>query len=237
MPFIRDWTFAYTTLTTGTTIACTLPLHVQNDLLVAIISADTYDASGGFTAGLNTGWTVLFLATNTVHLTVLYKIAGAAETNPTFTSTDTETYNCHLVAVGDINTATPFNGTGGAGAGYITSNSAAGRTVMPNLTTTVNNSLILRIATCSAAAVPGVLEGACTSEDAADGSAHSDGFGWSFVPTAGLTPTQSTMLLEMYELLGLDPTKPLLVTKTARTAGSISQTISGDSNSTTVTRI
>jgi hypothetical protein len=37
----------------------------------------------------------------------------------------------------------------------------------------------------------------------------------------GLTTTQATMLLEMYELLGLDPTKPLVVTKTARTAGTI----------------
>lgn len=189
MPFIRDWTFAYTTVTTGTTIACTLPQYAVNDLLVAILSADTYDATGSFTAGLNTGWSVLFLATNTVHINILYKIAGAGEANPTFTSTDSETYNCHLVAIGDVNTTTPFNGTGGAGTGYITGNSAAGRTAMPNLTTTVNNSLILRIATCSAAAVPGVLEGACIFEDAADGSAHSDGLSWGFMPTAGVTPT------------------------------------------------
>ena len=42
---------------------------------------------------------------------------------------------------------------------------------------------------------------------------------------AGLTSNQATMLLEMYELLGLDPTKPLVVTENSRVAGSISQTI------------
>lgn len=53
----------------------------------------------------------------------------------------------------------------------------------------------------------------------------------------GLTPTQATMLLEMYDLLGLDPTKPLTVTNTARTAGTINQTISTSPTSTVVTRI
>lgn len=54
----------------------------------------------------------------------------------------------------------------------------------------------------------------------------------------GLTEGQATMLLESYRLLGLDPTRPLVVTKTNRTAGvEISQTITGDANSTTVTRV
>lgn len=53
----------------------------------------------------------------------------------------------------------------------------------------------------------------------------------------GLTQSQATMLLEMYELLGLDPTKPLMVTTNSRTAGDISQAIITDSNSTIVTRV
>lgn len=53
----------------------------------------------------------------------------------------------------------------------------------------------------------------------------------------GLTPTQTTMILEMYELLGLDPTKPLIVTNNSRTAGTISQNIITDANQTTVTRV
>jgi hypothetical protein len=60
------------------------------------------------------------------------------------------------------------------------------------------------------------------------------------VPTGGstgLTSTQATMLLEMYDLLGLDPLKPLVVTKTARTAGTINQTIQTNSTQTIVTRV
>lgn len=57
----------------------------------------------------------------------------------------------------------------------------------------------------------------------------------------GLTPEQATMLLEMYKLLGLDPTKPLLVTPTARKVPSdgsfINQTIVTAGSDVTVTRI
>ncbi len=46
------------------------------------------------------------------------------------------------------------------------------------------------------------------------------------VVTASLTTAQETMLLEVYRLLGLDPTRPLVVSPTSRTAGSeISQSI------------
>jgi hypothetical protein len=52
----------------------------------------------------------------------------------------------------------------------------------------------------------------------------------------GLTPAQSTMLLELYNIMGLDPTKPLLVTNTSRVAGDIVQTIDTNTTSTTVQR-
>ncbi len=46
------------------------------------------------------------------------------------------------------------------------------------------------------------------------------------VVTASLTTAQENMLLEVYRLLGLDPTRPLVVSPTSRTAGSeISQSI------------
>lgn len=54
---------------------------------------------------------------------------------------------------------------------------------------------------------------------------------------SGLSSNQHTMLLEMYELLGLDPTKPLVVTNTSRTAGTIDQTIATSPTQTVVTRI
>jgi len=53
----------------------------------------------------------------------------------------------------------------------------------------------------------------------------------------GLTPNQLIMLQEIYALYGLDMTKPLVVTDTARTAGTITQQISSTANQTTVTRV
>jgi hypothetical protein len=54
----------------------------------------------------------------------------------------------------------------------------------------------------------------------------------------GLTSNQATMLLELYRIMGLDPAHPLVVTRSSRTAGDISQTIvDDDGTSTTVTRI
>lgn len=56
------------------------------------------------------------------------------------------------------------------------------------------------------------------------------------IETAGLTPTQATMLLEMYNLLGLDPTIPLIVTETSRIAGGIVQSINSSTTETVVIR-
>jgi hypothetical protein len=54
----------------------------------------------------------------------------------------------------------------------------------------------------------------------------------------GLNSTQATMLLEIYRLYGLDPTRPLVVTKTNRTAGGgINQSITTNDNQTTITRV
>lgn len=52
----------------------------------------------------------------------------------------------------------------------------------------------------------------------------------------GLNTTQATMLLEIYRLYGLDPTRPLVVTDTSRKVGDIDQTISSNQNSTTIMR-
>ena len=54
----------------------------------------------------------------------------------------------------------------------------------------------------------------------------------------GLTTAQATMLTELYSIMGLDPTKPLIVTQTHRTAGStINQTIQTSNTQTTVVRV
>lgn len=59
------------------------------------------------------------------------------------------------------------------------------------------------------------------------------------VSTSGLTSQQATMLLELYRIMGLDPTKPLVVDEnnSLRTAGvEIDQTVVTDNGVTTVTR-
>lgn len=54
---------------------------------------------------------------------------------------------------------------------------------------------------------------------------------------AGLTPSQENMLLKLYDVMGLDPTKPLVVTPEARTVtSSISQSIETVGREVTVTR-
>lgn len=58
------------------------------------------------------------------------------------------------------------------------------------------------------------------------------------VVTASLTTSQENMLLEVYRLLGLDPTRPLVVSPTSRTAGSeISQSISLNGSEYTAQRL
>lgn len=54
----------------------------------------------------------------------------------------------------------------------------------------------------------------------------------------GMTAEQADMLLSVYRLMGLDPTKPLIVTQTSRTAGpEIQQQITSNNSQTTITRL
>ena len=184
MPAIRDWTFNYGTVTTATTIVAYMPNYAQNDLLIALLSTDT-----GAQTWTSTGWTQLFTVTSTANLAVMWKIAGATETDPTFTYTVAETANVHLISIRDVNTTTPFNGTGGAGTGYRTGTLSTATGVFPALTTTVANSLVLFGMCESGAVVPTIHQGPCTFEDGSDGSAHSDGFAWTFMPSTGLIPS------------------------------------------------
>jgi hypothetical protein len=52
----------------------------------------------------------------------------------------------------------------------------------------------------------------------------------------GLTAPQLNMLLEMYSIMGLDPTKPLLVTSTSRSIPGLTQTIDTNTTRTIITR-
>lgn len=54
--------------------------------------------------------------------------------------------------------------------------------------------------------------------------------------SGGLNSDQAKMLLEMYTLLGLDSSNPLMVTNTARSAGNIHQSINTSPSETIVSR-
>lgn len=110
MPAIRDYSFNTTTVTTGTTIVLPICAYVQNDLLVAILTAD--DSATGARTWTATGWTQLFEQANTtLYMSVLYKIASASETDITFTCSIQESFNGTLISIRDIDTSMPFNFT------------------------------------------------------------------------------------------------------------------------------
>jgi len=54
---------------------------------------------------------------------------------------------------------------------------------------------------------------------------------------SGLSATQDTRLAELWRILGLDPTLPMVVTQNARTAGAVSQSIVEIDGTVTVTRL
>lgn len=178
MPAIRDFSQAYTTSTSGTTILIPMPAYEQNDLLLALITADTGTATWSAS-----GWTERFRATNTSQLCVMYKIAGASESDVTFTASAAETFNGAIISIRDVNTSTPFNGTDG------NKNSSLAKDTFPTVTTTINNCLILYLSSKSAVGVPSAIEGPVTLLFGKDGSAHSDGCGWGFQATSGTTPS------------------------------------------------
>lgn len=186
MPAIKDIQWNFTTSTTGTTIQIPVPSNVQNDLLIVVITADTYDATGGFTAnGTSQGWAQIHQTTNTALQYMAWKLASASEpASYTFTSTDSETYNGCIISIEDINTTNPF----GSPAIRTTSNqAAASKFNMPTVVTNVANSLILYAFSGSNTGVPSILEGPVVGLLGADGTAESTAIGWGFKAATGTT--------------------------------------------------
>jgi hypothetical protein len=62
------------------------------------------------------------------------------------------------------------------------------RSTMPQITTTVNNSMVLYLNVDSTANIAMISEGPCTYEQGADGTAQSQGWSWGILPTTGQTP-------------------------------------------------
>lgn len=182
MPAIRGYSWNQNATATNTTIVIPTPAYQQNDLLVAVICADT-----GAGTWSSAGWTVLTTLTNTCQMAILYKIAGASEAASfTFTSTVAETYNGFIVSIEDVNTTTPF---GSPDPRSVVTQAAATRFALPSITTNVANSLVLYAAAISNVGIPSIIEGPVTTILGADGSAESLAVAWGFKPTTGATPT------------------------------------------------
>ncbi len=187
MPAIRDFTTALQTSTTGATITIPTPQTELNDLLVVIITADTYDASGGFTANATAnGWTLIHQTINTSLQFMAYRLATASEpASYSITSTDTETYQGCIVSIRDVDITNPL----GATPVRTTSNqAAANRFAMGQITTNVDKALILYAFSGTAASVPSMIEGAVHSLVAADGTAECLSVAWGFQARSGQTP-------------------------------------------------
>lgn len=182
MPAIRSVSWNATTVATGTTLTIPLPTYAQNDLLIAIIESDT---TGG--TWTSSGWTHVTgsPSANTSQLVVMYKIAGASETDPTFTATTAESYNGCIISIRDVNTTNPFGTTPVIN---FATQAAAAKFNMQQITTNVANALVLYAFANSSLGVTNFLEGPVYSLVAADGVAESLAVGWGFQPTAGLTP-------------------------------------------------
>ncbi len=178
MPAIRDWSYNYHSTTTATTITVPLPKYVVGDLLLAVLSTDTTAQTWSCS-----GWAQLFSATNTANLGVMYKIAGASETDPTFTYTGAESANGAILSIRDFNVSSIF-------ADYDTANRTVARQAMPVSVASENNSLIIYCCNSSVTAVvPSIIEGSVTQICAKDGLAHSDGIAWAFQASLGNTPS------------------------------------------------
>ena len=183
MPAIKDWSYNYHSTTTATTIVVEVPTYTEGDLLLAILSTDT----GTTQAWSCTGWTQLFSQSNGPNLGLMYKVAGASEPNDyTFTYTIAETANGIIVSIQDVDVS---NLPSSAFPDYDIANCTSANQAMPVSVATRSNTLVLYCSTHpSVAVVPSILEGPVIQVISKDGSAHSDSFAWTFMPSLGNSP-------------------------------------------------
>lgn len=186
MPKIVGYSSNLQTSTSGTFFAIPTPSYEQSDLLLAIIAVDT---GSGVWSG-STGWSVLSARTNTSQLAVLYKIATATEPDESpFQTTVAETFNGCIVSIRDVNVTNPFGPTNNFA---MANQAAASKFQMPQITTSVANSLLIYATCSSTAGVPSIIEGPVSLLNGEDGTAQSSGVGWGYKTGTGVTPSDVT---------------------------------------------
>lgn len=130
-----------------------LPTGVQaNDLLVSIVSVDP--GLSTYTVTPPSGWTLIDNDdTGAPRSYFYYKIAGASESNPTWTVSSSVTYAASIIAVAGVNPSAPLD----VHATSSESSTTATHTT-PSITPSQNNSLLVAAIAINTASVgPGTL--------------------------------------------------------------------------------
>jgi len=186
MPRIVGYSSNLQTSTSGTFFAIPTPSYEQSDLLLAIIAVDT---GSGVWSG-SSGWSVLSARTNTSQLAILYKIATASEPDESpFQTTVSETFNGCIISIRDVNVTNPFGPTNNFA---MATQGAASKYQMPQITTSVANSMLIYAVSNSAVSVPSLIEGPVSLLNGEDGTAQASGVGWGYKTGTGLTPSNVT---------------------------------------------
>ncbi|MCD4830861.1 MAG: prepilin-type N-terminal cleavage/methylation domain-containing protein [Anaerohalosphaeraceae bacterium] len=124
----------------GTSLRVTIPSGCSaDDLLIAAVATDG-DTSSSLALTSPSGWTQIDIDdySNDVTLGAWYKIAGTSETNPTFSwSGNRQAYGWVMRFSGN-DTTDPI-------ADFTTGNDSDSSPTSPTVTTTVNNSIVLRL--------------------------------------------------------------------------------------------
>lgn len=204
MPFVRDYAYSTSGGTSSTSATCGVPDYIQNDLLVALISADG-SLPANTTSVTRTGWTNIGFysnaGTNAAGMSILVKYASASEpVDYTFTGLGSDTNNSLIISIGDCF----FDGGTGANAieNRTTSTNVSNwtgtaqanvRIPFPALTTAGNDRLILYFGVGAGTGTTGVVtivEGA-SLVIGKDGGSHCDGAGWLYKKTTGTVATNT----------------------------------------------
>lgn len=181
MPAIRDFSYAYESVTTDGGLTIPMCTYEQNDLLFVFLVGDTGTPTVSVTSGGT--WNQLFQRVNTCSLTVLWKYAAASEVDVVMTATVQETYSGILVALRDV-----YQGYT-SGSPPVQSNTTATGTqiALPTITTSANDSIVLGVVSSAGTSSFAFLESILHDLIKVDGAAEGLGVGWFLQKTAGLT--------------------------------------------------
>lgn len=187
MSYLRDIKQSVVTTIEGSNVAsitAKLPDNLQQNDLILLFAFKDSTTGGAFTAP--SGYTEITLSDNNspgIQAHAYYKIAGASESNPTVTSTDTDTWMAIAYAIAEVDQTTPIHLT--AVDGTVNALSAPFVTA----TTTNNNCMIIYAIGQNSERAPSFKDGPVVELVSEDNLSMSCATGYSYQTTAGTTPS------------------------------------------------